>query len=159
MNRIALASVLAMTLFSIAPAHAQPAASGDKAAQAPSVADFDKQLAKAQENMKKMQEQMDRIQKTQDPKERQKLLQEHWTTMQNGMEMMRGLWGQGMMGGGHMMGGNMMGWQGASGYYSNLTPEQNKQRQYMMDQYMGMQQMMMGHMMMHQGYMWQQPTK
>ncbi len=36
------------------------------------------------------------------------------------------------------------------GYYSNLTPEQLKQRQYMTDQYLPMQQMMMDHMMWHQ---------
>jgi hypothetical protein len=40
-------------------------------------------------------------------------------------------------------------------YYSKLTPEQMKQRQYMMDRHMGMQQMMMDHMMQHQQYMWQ----
>ena len=79
--------------------------------------------------------------------------------MQSGMGMMNGMWGPGMMGccgggammgNGHMMrGGHMMGWQD----YSNLSPEQKAQRQYMMDRYMGMQQMMMDHMMRHQQYM------
>jgi hypothetical protein len=46
------------------------------------VAEYDKQMAQAQENMKKMQEQMDKIRQTQDPQERQKLLQDHWATMQ-----------------------------------------------------------------------------
>lgn len=66
--------------------------------------------------------------------------------------MMGGGMGMGMMGGGHMMGGNMgmMGWDHMRGYYSGLTPEQVKQRQYMMDRYMPMQQMMMDHML------WQQ---
>ena len=83
--------------------------------------------------------------------------------MQNGMSMMNGMWGPGMMGccggggmmgNGHMMGGgHMMGWQD----YSNLTPEQKSQRQYMMDRYTGMQQMMMDHMMWHQNYMQGQP--
>lgn len=50
-----------------------------------------------------------------------------------------------------MMGG---GWGHMRGYYSNLSPEQLRQRQYMMDQYMPMQQMMMDHMMRHQQYMW-----
>lgn len=71
--------------------------------------------------------------------------------------------GGGMMGGGmnggHMMGGNMMGdghmmgWEGMHGYYNKLTPEQQKQRQYMSDQYMQMQQMMMDNMMQHQYWM------
>ncbi len=39
------------------------------------------------------------------------------------------------------------------GYYSDLTPEQLRQRQYMTDQYMGMQQMMMDHMMWRQQWM------
>jgi hypothetical protein len=37
--------------------------------------------------------------------------------------------------------------------YSKLTPEQLKQRQYMMDRWMPMQQMMMGHMMQQQSMM------
>ena len=127
-------------------------------------------MVQAQENLQKMQAQMEKIRQTQDPKERQKLLQEHWNTMQGNMGMMHGMgmgmWGGGMMGGGHMMGGgmmggghmmgggmmgggHMMGWQD----YSNLPPEQKAQRQYMMDRYMGMQQMMMDHMMWHQHYM------
>jgi len=53
--------------------------------------------------------------------------------------------------GGHMMmgGGPGMMWQD----YSKLTPEQLKQRQYMMDRWMPMQQMMMGHMMQQQSMM------
>ena len=63
------------------------------------------------------------------------------------------------MGPGMMMGGPMMGWGHMRGYYSNLTPEQLKQRQYMMDHYMPMQQMMMDHMMQHQHEMWGQPSR
>ena len=122
--------------------------------QAPNVTEFDKQMAQAQDTFKKMQSQMEKIQQTQDPQQRQKLLQEHWDTMQAGMSMMNGMWGPGMMGKGHMMGGShMMGWQD----YSNLTPEQRSQRQYMMDRYTGMQQMMMNNMMRHQNYMQGQP--
>jgi hypothetical protein len=115
-----------------------------------------------------MQAQMEKIQQTQDPQQRQKLLQEHWKTMQHGMSMMNGMWGPGMMGsagGGmmgkeHMMGGDhMMGADHTMGWhdYSNLTPEQKSQRQYMMERYTGMQQMMMDHMMWHQNYMQGQP--
>lgn len=122
--------------------------------QAPNVTEFDKQMAQAQDTFKKMQSQMEKIQQTQDPQQRQKLLQEHWDTMQAGMSMMNGMWGPGMMGKGHMMGGShMMGWQD----YSSLTPEQKSQRQYMMDRYTGMQQMMMNNMMRHQNYMQGQP--
>lgn len=168
MKKAILISVLSGLVLSATPVLAQPAVSADKGApvksSAQSVAEFDKQMVQAQENMKKMQEQMNNIHQTQDPQERQKLLQDHWATMQSNMQMMHGMGGTGrmgccaggpMMGGqmmGHdMMGGPMMGWQG----YSNLTPEQMKQRQYMMDRYMGMQQMMMDHMMQHQQYMWQ----
>lgn len=162
MNKTILTAVLAAIALSapLAQAQSAPADKGTRAQSVtPNVADFDKQMAQAQENMKKMQEQMDKLRQTQDPQVRQKLLEEHWTTMQGNMQMMHGMGGPGMMGccagdhmmgmGGHMMGG-MMGWQG----YSKLTPEQMKQRQYMMDRYMGMQQMMMDHMMQHQQYMW-----
>ena len=83
--------------------------------------------------------------------------------MQNNMGLMQGLWGPGMMGccgggstpgGWHMGGPGMMGWHGMGSYYSRLTPEQLKQRQYMMDQYLGMQQQMMNHMLFQQNYMW-----
>jgi hypothetical protein len=55
-----------------------------------------------EKRMAQMQEQMERIRKTADPKERQKLMQEHMQSMQEGMKMMRGMGGSMMMG---MMGG------------------------------------------------------
>ena len=168
MKKTLLIAAMSAMILSTSTVLAQPAAPADKGAQAkpsaPNVAEFDKQMAQAQENMKKMQEQMDKIRQTQDPQERQKLLQDHWASMQSNMQMMHGMDGAGRMGccgGGHMMGGQMMGhgmmggpmmgWQG----YPKLSPEQMKQRQYMMDRYMGIQQMMMDHMMQHQQYMWQ----
>lgn len=170
MKKTVLAAACAMALLSIAPVNAQPSGSAGNGVQAqrnaPSVAEFDKQAAKLDENIKLMQEQMDKIRQTQDPQLRQKLLQDHWATMQSCMGMMQGMWGSGMMGccggsmmGGHMMGGGMMGWHNMRGYYSKLTPKQMKQRQYMMDRYMGMQQMMMDHMMQHQNYMMMQPPR
>ena len=142
---------------------ADPAPATQTQQQAPNIAEFDKQMAQAQENLQKMQAQMEKIRQTQDPQERQKLLQEHWNAMQGSMGMMHNMWGPGLMGccgggmgmmGGNMMGGgHMMGWQD----YSSLSPEQKAQRQYMMDRYMGMQQMMMDHMMWHQHYMGGQP--
>jgi len=106
-------------------------------------------MAQIQETMKQMQAQMDKMRQTTDPQERQRLLQEHWTSMQAAMAAMHGIWGPGGpaccgagygMGPGMMMGGPMMGWGHMRGYYSNLTPEQLRQRQYMMDQYLPMQQ-------------------
>ncbi len=160
--------IVAFTAIALLAAPAMAQSVADKSVQAktaaPSVTDFDKQMAQAQENMKKMQAQMDEIRQTQDPQARQKLLRDHWATMQGNMQMMHGMWGPGMMGccaggpmmghgmmGGHMMGGPM--W----GDYRRLTPEQLKQRQYMMEQYMPMQQMMMDHMMQHQQWMGQPP--
>ena len=171
MKKAILTAMLSAIVLSALPVHAQQATPTDKGAQAkpaaPNVQEFDKQMAQVQENMKKMQEQMDKIRQTQDPQARQKLIQDHWATMQNNMQLMHGMCepGGGMgccmggpgMGRGMMMGGPMMGWGHMGGYYSKLTPEQQRQRQYMMDQYMPMQQMMMDHMMQHNQWMWQQP--
>ena len=166
MKKVALISAIFMVLVAGVPVGAQPTNTFDKSAKAqleePNVAEFDKQAAQIQENIKTMQAQMDKIRQTQDPQERKKLLHDHWVNMQNNMGMMQGMWSQGMMGccgasntpgGGHMGGPGMMGWHGMGGYYSRLTPEQLKQRQYMTDQYLGMQQQMMNHMMFQQNYM------
>ncbi|AOZ04305.1 hypothetical protein BKK81_33525 (plasmid) [Cupriavidus sp. USMAHM13] len=162
-RRILAATASALVLSSMPVLAQQPPAAQAKPA-APNVQEFDKQMAQAQENMKKMQEQMDKIRQTQDPQARQKLLQEHWDTMQANMQLMHNMWGPGggmgpgMMGRGPgMLGGPMMGWGHMGGYYAKLTPEQQRQRQYMRDQYMPMQQMMMDHMMQHQQWMWQSP--
>jgi hypothetical protein len=163
MKQTVLTAVVASALLSCAPlvVHADTYPKGAPAQTAPDVKAFDKQLAEAQAQMKLMQEQMERIRQTQDPQERQRLLQEHWATMQKARTAMHGMWGRGMMGGPGMMGGGpgmmngpgMKGWGGMHGYYSKLTPEQMKQRQYMMEQYMGTQQMMMDHMMQWQEWM------
>lgn len=172
MKKTTLIAALVTAAFSAVPGMAQqtaapPAKDAQVQQKAPDVAEFDKQMAQMQQNMQQMQEQMEKIRQVQDPQERQKLLQEHWATMQNSMGMMHGMWGPGMMGccasgpmmGGGMKGGHMMGWRGMGDYYSKLTPDQMKQRQYMMDRYMGMQQQMMDHMMQHQNYMWMQPSR
>lgn len=180
-----LALILAAVMVSATPALAQQSSGADKGTQAkttaPSVVDFDKQMAQAQEGMKKMQEQMEKLSKTQDPQERQKLMQDHWKTMQSNMGMMSGMMGC-CMGGATMMGndhamhngccmngsgmgmgmmpdGHMMGWKDSRDYYTTMSPEQMKQRQYMWDRYMGMQQMMMNHMMEHQNQMMMQPNR
>lgn len=53
----------------------------------------DMQMDQMQEQMKKMQAQMEKIRKTTDPKERQKLMQQHMQSMNEGMKMMRGMCG------------------------------------------------------------------
>jgi len=159
-------TIFAAALFAVAtsslPVLAQQPPGDQPKPTAPNVQDFDKQMAQAQDNMKKMREEMDKIRQTQDPQERQKLLQEHWTTMQNNMQLMHDMWmsggamgccmdGMGMWD--HDHDGSMMGWGHMGHYYSKLTPEQMKQRHYMMDRYMPMQQMMMDQMMHHEHYM------
>lgn len=163
---IAALTGVAQPTFSQQPTAPPPAQAAPTQPSALTPAEVDKQYAKMQELMTKMNEQMAKLHQTQDPQQRQQLLQEHWTTMQTAMGMMHGMWGGSMMGccgGGHMMGGPMMGggmmggpmmmW----GDYRNLTPEQLRQRQYMMDRWMPMQQMMMDQMMQHQGWMMQPP--
>ncbi|APR37412.1 hypothetical protein [Paraburkholderia sp. SOS3] len=134
---------------------------GSSSQQSPDTAAFDKNLAQFQEQMKVMQAQMDKIRNTQDPQERQKLLQQHWETMQSAMRTMHGMWGPGMMGYGRMGPGMMGGagpgccgggWGHMGGYYSQMTPEQLRKRQYMTDQYLHMQQEMMNNMMWQQQY-------
>ncbi|MFX1767884.1 hypothetical protein PWP93_36005 [Paraburkholderia sp. A1RI-2L] len=158
---VALCSALTSPTLLAASKDAAAAQSSSKS-QSPDTAAFDKKLAQFQEQTKTMQAQMDQIRKTQDPQERQKLLQQHWATMQSAMGTMHGMWGYGMMGyggmGPGMMGGPGMrgGWGHMGGYYSQLTPEQLKKRQYMTDQYLRMQQEMMNNMMWQQQY-WMAP--
>lgn len=70
------------------------------------------------DHMQRMQNQLAKIAQTTDPQERQRLMQEHWQGMYQGMQSMRGMgWmfgggsmmGPGMMGGGMMHGGMMQG--------------------------------------------------
>lgn len=175
MKNAILISVLSALALSTAPALAQqakPASKGPQTNQEKvNVAEFDKQVAQVRANIKQMQDEMEKIRQTQDLNERQKLLEDHSTRMQSTMGMMRGLWGPGMMGGPGMRGGGMMGgpgmhgggmtggpgmgWQGMGGYYSKLTPEQVRERQYMSDQYADLHYLMMEQMMLnHQ--MWRQ---
>lgn len=164
MKKIVLAAVIGISLTSpLAHAAAKDGATtkSSSKSQAPNTAAFDKSLAQFQEQMTTMHAQMDQIRKTQDPQERQRLLQQHWETMQSAMGTMRGMWGPGMMGYGGMGPGMMGGagpgccgggWGHMGGYYTQLTPEQLRKRQYMTDQYLQMQQEMMNNMMWQQQY-------
>ncbi|WP_313431586.1 hypothetical protein [Pseudomonas sp.] len=169
---MALALLASAPLVSAMAAETKPKVD-DKAAvqaapKAPDTAAFDKQLEQIQQQMGAMHEQMQKIQSTQDPKERQKLLDEHWNSMRSTMTAMHDLWAKGggpagMGPGGMGMGRGMMGegggWKHMRGYYSHLTPEQARQHQYMMDQYLNMQQQMMNHMMWQQQYHGAEPAQ
>ena len=81
--------------------------------QKPAMAMTDKdkqmQMNKMQENMLRMHEQMHQIMQSTDPKEREKLMQEHAKMMQDSMRMKGGgMMGHGTMGG-NSKGGNMDG--------------------------------------------------
>lgn len=160
---LTLAALAAMGLL-MQPTLAQqseapPSPDAQTQATTPTPAEVDKQLAAMREQMAKMNEQMAKIREAKDPKERQRLLDEHWASMQSAMGTMNGMMGLpggmgrhmmgGAMGGRMMGGGHMMMWND----YRNLTPEQMKERQYMMDRFVPMQQMMMSHMMWHQQMM------
>ena len=111
------AAIIAALSVSMASAQDKPAMNMDmgKAAQEPSAPakpamnmGTDKQGAKTQANMEKMQQQMDKIAATTEPKERQKLMQEHMQTLQENMKSMGGMGGPKMKGKGEH-GGMMMG--------------------------------------------------
>ena len=69
-------------------------------------------MGKMQDNMLKMHEQMHKIMQAKDPRERERLMQEHLKTMQENMKMMGGMMGGGMMGPGMMRGGDGTGMLG-----------------------------------------------
>lgn len=68
--------------------------------------DPDRYKQEMREHMQRMQEQMNKIAQTTDPQERQRLLQEHWQSMYQDMQTMRGM---GWMWDDYMMGPGMMG--------------------------------------------------
>ncbi len=101
--------ITAMTaLLVAAPLHAdeahhkddqkKPVAAPAQPPAAVTPADREKRVQGMQMNMIKMHEQMHKIMQAKDPKERQRLMQEHLKMMQDHMKMMGGNMG-GMMGG------------------------------------------------------------
>lgn len=103
------------------------------------------------EHMQKMMEQMDAVHKAVDPAEREKLLQEHMQSMQEGMGMMGGgkrggmMMGKGMQQGSEMMGKRMQQGDGMTG-----CNDQKKTQHQQMERRMDMMQTMMDQMMQHQ---------
>jgi hypothetical protein len=128
-------------------------------------ADYQAYMQQMQKHMKTMQEQMQKIQQNTDSNERQRLMQEHWQSMQAGMRLMHGsetmpgcMMDQ-MIGQGHMMGqGYMMNQDKVMRHgqmmrnWWNTDDKVNKEpdrRMQIMGSCMGMQQQMMDQMMMH----------
>ena len=146
MNKPLMMTALAVLALNIPYALGETAPKAEKktATTATADADMDKTYGAMQERYKKMQEQMEKVRQAKDPKERQKLLQEHWQTMHDGMGMMGGM-GMGPRGGGMGMG------YGPRGCPAGATPEATACRQNMMERRMDMMQMMMDQMMEHQG--------
>src|ERR1044071_5964386 len=99
MKTMLLAAAVIATAAVVHPAPAQqPAPSSPAPQAAPAPADVDTQIAKMQELMTQMNDQMSNLRQTTDPAERQKLMREHWTTMQSAMTLMQGAWGGPTMG-------------------------------------------------------------
>lgn len=142
---------------------------------APDLVEFDSRLARVAEKLRDMQQQLEAIRHAADNQERLRILEQHWNTLQAAMESLQELWGPGMMGccgnappaeektnerkvNGPMTGGTMD-WRSASSYYSSLTLEQMRQRQYQTDQYLAMQQQIMHQLMLHQHWVYQIQTQ
>ena len=97
------------------------------------------QMQQMESRMQAMRALMERIQSTKDPEERQRLMDEHAQSMQQGMTMM----GQMMRGPG---GGQAQGGQCAEND-AECRMQRMQGQQQMMSQHMGMMQMMMEQMM------------
>jgi hypothetical protein len=98
------------------------------------------EMARMANHMKAMQEMHDKMMAAKTPEERNALMAEHMTTMQEGMAAMKSMGGMGGMNG---MGGKE-GMGGMSGMaHAKATPANMAQRQTMMEQRMDMMQSMM----------------
>lgn len=155
MAMVMLMSITAGITYAADDKSKTDAASAEKA--------FAAQQEKVQAHMKLMQEQMATLQKTTDPAERQKLMEQHWASMQEGMRLIHG--SDAMPGCGMMM-GNMQG----SGMHHGMmgggwsSPDDTSSatlasRQQMMGSCMGMQHQMMNQMMQHQHMMQSPPAQ
>src|SRR6476659_4126663 len=91
MNKILHAASMLGLLFASSMAVAQqttPSTVKDvQATPAAAPEQFDKAMAQMLEQMKTMQAQMEKVRQTQNAQARQKLLQEHWASMQNAMRL------------------------------------------------------------------------
>jgi hypothetical protein len=94
-------------------------------------------------NMQKMQQQMGKLLATTDPKERQKLMDEHMLAMQETIKTMHSLGGPMMMGGDHHVGMAMADKKVA------MTETVMMQHHTLMENRVDMMQMMMEQMVQH----------
>jgi len=153
LNKLMLAGLVAsLSLATALPAVADDAHPPEQAAasqSAPPNAKASGQTIKGmQANVKKMQTQLERIAKAKTDDERQKVMAEHMQTMQENMQMARGMqagmmgcpmMGAGVMGPG-MMGQGMMG-QGMMGSGGPMGGAEDRMQQ--MEKRMDMMEMMM----------------
>lgn len=135
--------ITAATFMAAAPAFGDDAHHPDQSKSAPNA--FAPTSAKGSEsmmnNMKKMREQMQTLHATTDPKEREKLLQEHMQTMQSTMAMMQGMDCPMMRGG--MMGGEKRDAKGDE-YPTDGSKSSSGTMHMMMEQMMEHQKAMQG---------------
>lgn len=150
-----------------------PVAYGADPKPAPDDKAFQEYASQMQAHMKLMQDQMQKMRQTNDPALRQKLMQEHWTAMQDGMRMMHGsdsmpgcsiMMGtmsddMGCCSGGHRQG--KVGGMHGKGWWNpqDTSSQAMNRRQQMMGTCMGMQQQMMDQMMQQQNYRWMPPAQ
>ena len=140
MKRHTLFVSLMLSALAMQPALAEEAHHPDKKTGAPAPA-ADQAIQKMQANTKRMQGQLEQIAKSKDPKQRQKLMQEHMQTMQENM-----MAGKSMMGGkmdcpmmkDGMGGGMGMGMMGQGG----MGPEAMMERMQKMEKRMEMMEQM-----------------
>ena len=149
MNKLAMTAIAASLAFA-APVFADDAHHPEKAQEAKAApAKPEQTVKKMQDNVKKMQGQLDRIAKAKSDDERQKAMAEHMRTMQENMQMGRGMQA-GMMGCPMMMEGGMMGKGGMGmmgGGMMGGPQAGGADRMQQMERRMDMMQMMMEQMM------------
>ncbi|VWC92515.1 hypothetical protein BCO18430_03346 [Burkholderia contaminans] len=148
--------IIGLALLGVANAQANdahhPDATAQKSAPAPKAtapnqaAQSTERFENARRQMQRMLAEMDEIRQTKDPAERQRLMDEHWRTMQETFQAMRGMGGPTMMG---MMGPQGMG-GGSSQTQSGKRGMGMVDRMDMMEKRMDMMQMMMEQMMQQQ---------
>ncbi|MBI4988664.1 MAG: hypothetical protein HZC23_07570 [Rhodocyclales bacterium] len=148
MNKFAMTAIAASLAFATPvfadDAHHPEKGQEAKAAPARPVAKVPEQaVKKMQENVTKMMDQLDRIGKAKTDEERRKATTEHLITMQEQMQMARGM--QAGMMGCPMMEGGMMG-KGGMGMMGGPQAG-GADRMQQMERRMDMMQMMMEHMM------------
>ena len=139
-------AVLLLAAALVSPALAQPGPGGD----------FEKNRAQMWSRMQQMHGQMDKIRGTKDPKERDKLLREHFDSMQQGMGTMRGMGpmmgGRGMMGPGGGMTGRGFGRGPYAASECGKANDPAARRDCMQDERLDIMQDMMDQMMQREGF-------